>query len=208
LLVAGKLSGVECVALQGRFHMYEGHSAQTAALPVRVMAALGADVLIVTNAAGGVHPRMRGGQLMLVTDHINFMFKNPLIGPVVPGDVRFPDMSAPYDRELRELALRVAKEQGTTLEQGVYVGLVGPSYETPAETRMFQFLGADAIGMSTVPEVLVARAMGLRVLGISLVTNAAGGADGEPVTHEEVMAAAAAAAPKFSALVKGIVRAL
>ncbi|MGQ0560690.1 MAG: purine-nucleoside phosphorylase [Gemmatimonadota bacterium] len=208
MLVAGTLEGVAAVAMQGRFHLYEGHSAAAAALPVRVMAALGARTLIVTNAAGAVNPELRAGDLMLIDDHVNFMFQNPLVGPVVAGDVRFPDMSAPYDRELQEIAERVARAHGLVLEHGVYFAVTGPSYETPAEIRMYEKLGADAVGMSTVPEVIAARALGIRVLGISLVTNAAAGLTGEPLTHEEVIAAGEAARPRFAALIRGVLREL
>ena len=208
LLVAGRFEGTDCIAMQGRFHLYEGHSAATAVLPIRAMAALGARMLIVSNAAGGINQDFAAGDLMLIDDHINFMFRNPLIGPVVTGDQRFPDMSAPYDRELQQLALRVAREQGVRLHQGVYLAALGPSYETPAEIRMFGRLGADAVGMSTVPEVIAARAMGIRVLGISLITNAAAGLTGEPLTHEEVIQAGADAAPRFAAVVRGVLRTL
>lgn len=208
MLVAGQLEGVPCIAMQGRFHLYEGHAAAAAALPIRVMAALGAQTLVVSNAAGGVNPHFRAGDLMLIDDHINFMFRNPLIGPVVPGDVRFPDMSAPYDRELQALAESVARQEGLQLKRGVYFAVTGPSYETPAEIRMYAALGADAVGMSTVPEVLAARAMGIRVLGISLITNAAAGMTGEPLTHDEVIQAGIEAGPRFVTLVRGIVRAL
>lgn len=208
MLVAGQLEDVPCIAMQGRFHLYEGHSAATAALPIRVMAALGADTLIVSNAAGGVNPHLRPGDLMLMDDHINFMFRNPLIGPVVESDVRFPDMSAPYDRELQSLAERVARQEGLQLKRGVYFAVTGPSYETPAEIRMYATLGADAVGMSTVPEVIAARAMGIRVLGISLITNAAAGMTGEPLTHDEVIQAGIEAGPRFITLVRGIVGAL
>lgn len=208
LLVAGKLEGVECIAMQGRFHLYEGHSAATAGFPIRVMAKLGADTLIVSNAAGGANPNLRAGQLMIINDHINFMFQNPLVGPVVEGDLRFPDMSAPYDPELRAIAQRVADEQDIDVAHGVYLAVLGPSFETPAEIAMFTKLGADAIGMSTIPEVIVARAMGVRVLGVSLITNAAAGMTGEPVTHEEVMQVAVEAAPRFATLIRGVIRAI
>ena len=208
MLVAGTLEGVSAIAMQGRFHLYEGHAAATAALPVRVMAALGAKRLIVTNAAGGVNPGLRAGDLMLMDDHINFMFQNPLTGRVIEGDARFPDMSAPYDRELQQIAERVARENGVTLKRGVYFAVTGPSYETPAEIRMYQRLGADAVGMSTVPEVIAARAMGIRVLGISLITNAAAGMTGEPLTHQEVIDAGVEAGPRFAALVRGVLRSL
>jgi purine-nucleoside phosphorylase len=208
MLVAGTLEGVPVIAMQGRFHLYEGHSAATAALPVRVMAALGADTLIVTNAAGGVNPELRAGDLMLMDDHINFMFQNPLTGRVIDGDLRFPDMSAPYDCGLQQLAERVARANGVTLKRGVYLAVTGPSYETPAEIRMYKQLGADAVGMSTVPEVIAARAMGVRVLGISLITNAAAGMTGEPLTHQEVIDAGEEARPRFAALVRGVLRSL
>lgn len=208
MLVAGTLEGVPAIAMQGRFHLYEGHSAATAALPVRVMAALGADTLIVTNAAGGVNPELCAGDLMVMDDHINFMYQNPLTGRVVDGDQRFPDMSAPYDRELQQIAEQIARENGITLKRGVYFAVTGPSYETPAEIRMYKLLGADAVGMSTVPEVVAARAMGVRVLGISLITNAAAGMTGEPLTHQEVIDAGEEARPRFAALVRGVLRSL
>ena len=207
-LVLGKLEKRVCAIMQGRFHMYEGHSAATVALPIRALAALGARTLIISNAAGGVNPEFRAGDLMIIDDHINLMFRNPLIGPVVHGDTRFPDMSAPYDRELQELAGRVAREQGIPIKRGVYLGALGPSYETPSEIRMFARMGADAIGMSTVPEVVAARAMGVRVLGISLISNAAAGLTGEPLTHDEVIQAGRDAAPRFAALIRGVLRAL
>lgn len=205
MVVAGRLEGVDCIALQGRFHLYEGHSAPLAALPIRAMAALGARTLIVSNAAGGVNPSLAAGDLMLIDDHINFMFRNPLIGAVVGTEQRFPDMSAPYDPALQAIAQRVATEQRIALKQGVYLAVLGPSYETPAEIRMFGKLGADAVGMSTVPEVITARALGVRVLGLSLITNAAAGTTGEPLSHDEVIAAAEAARPRFTALVRGVI---
>src|SRR5262249_13320937 len=157
------LEGSHVIALAGRFHMYEGHDARLAAFPARVAHALGVRTLIVSNAAGGVNRLWQPGDLMLIRDHINLMFRNPLIGAVVEGDARFPDMSAPYDEALADVARSVAAEHGTLLREGVYAGLLGPQYETPAEVRMLGTLGADAVGMSTVPEVLVARAVGMRV---------------------------------------------
>lgn len=186
-LVAGIWEGVEVVVMQGRFHLYEGWDPEVVARPLRIFAALGAEYLIVTNAAGGVRPGMRPGDLMLIADHINFMFRNPLIGATRIGEERFPDMSDPYDRELREMALEVATELGIPLSQGVYAGLLGPAYETPAEVRMLRTLGADAVGMSTVPEVIVARALGLKVLGISCITNLAAGLGQGKLGHEEVL---------------------
>ena len=205
-LVIGELEGVRCIALQGRFHMYEGHDAATAALPVRVMLELGVHTLIVTNAAGGINRTFRAGDLMLIDDHINLMFRNPLIGPVADGDTRFPDMSRPYDPALQEMAEDVAREQKLRLVRGVYAAVLGPSYETAAEIRMLDRMGADAIGMSTVPEVIVARARGARVLGISLISNAAAGISATPLSHEEVVAAGRAAAGRFTALVRGVIR--
>lgn len=207
-VVAGRLEGVECIALQGRFHLYEGHSAQVVTMPIRAMAALGASTLLITNAAGGVNPLFRPGDLMLIDDHINLMGRNPLIGAVVPGDTRFPDMSEPYDRKLQAIAEDIARERGIRTVRGVYCGLAGPSYETPAEVRMLATLGADAVGMSTVPEVIVARALGVKVLGISLISNAAAGISGEPLSHQEVMEAGRDAASRFGALVRGVLPAL
>ena len=207
-LVAGRLEGVECVALQGRYHVYEGHSAQAVTLPIRAMAALGADLLIITNAAGGIRRSFRAGDLMLIDDHINLMWRNPLIGPVVPGDTRFPDMSRPYSPALQRLAEEVGLGENVPLVRGVYCAVSGPSYETPAEIRMLERMGADAVGMSTVPEVLVARAIGVEVLGISLISNAAAGISPHPLTHEEVIQAGREAAGRFGRLVRGVLRAL
>lgn len=204
-LIVGTLEGTLVAALAGRFHMYEGHDVRLAAFPARVVHALGARTLIVSNAAGGVNPRWQPGDLMLIRDHINLTFRNPLIGPVEEGDLRFPDMSEPYDAELASLAHAVAAEQGTQLREGVYAGLVGPTYETPAEIRMLGILGADAVGMSTVPEVIVARAMGLRVLGVSCITNLAAGLSASPITHAEVLETTAVAGERFTRLIRGIV---
>jgi purine-nucleoside phosphorylase len=207
-LVGGRLEGVACVVLQGRYHLYEGHDAATAAFPVRVALDLGATALVVTNAAGAANAAFRPGDLMLITDHINLLGQNPLAGPLVEGEERFPDMSRAYDAELRAQAARVARAAGIPLRTGVYCAVPGPSYETPAEVRMLQHLGADAIGMSTVPEVLVARARGARVLGVSLITNAAAGLADAPLAHEEVVQVGQAAAEPFAALVRGVVRGL
>jgi purine-nucleoside phosphorylase len=207
-LLAGTLAGRPVVALAGRFHMYEGHSAAVAAFPARVVHALGSPVLIVSNAAGGIRRSFGAGTLMLIDDHVNLMFRNPLIGRVEPGDERFPDMSEPYDQVLRALARSVADASGIALESGVYAGLLGPSYETPAEVRMLATLGVDAVGMSTVPEVLVARAIGLRVLGVSCITNPASGISNTRITHAEVIETTARAAARFETLIEGIVAAL
>jgi len=205
VLMAGRLAGRRVLALAGRFHMYEGHEAALAAFPTRVLHALGARTLIVSNAAGGIRPTLHPGDLMIIRDHINFMFRNPLIGPVVDGETRFPDMSAPYDAALCALARDIALDEGIVLAHGIYCGLLGPTYETPAEVRMLSLMGADAVGMSTVPEVIMARALGMRVLGVSCVTNMACGLSTEPITHAEVIETPARAAAKFERLVSGVV---
>lgn len=204
-LVIGRLVGAPVVAMQGRFHYYEGYSMEQVVRPVRVMAQLGVKTLIVTNAAGGVNESFSPGDLMLIVDHINLFGTNPLIGPNEEAfGPRFPDMTEAYDKRLRALALQAAEELGIRLQQGVYMGLSGPTYETPAEIRAFRVLGADAVGMSTVPEVIAARHLGLRVLGISCVTNMAAGILPEPLSHEDVVRVSAEVGPKFSALIKAI----
>jgi purine-nucleoside phosphorylase len=207
-LIAGHLAGRPVLALAGRFHVYEGHDVRLAALPVRVMHALGARTLIVSNAAGGVRRTFRPGDLMLIDDHINMMFRNPLIGAVQPGEPRFPDMSAPYDPELESIARDVALDAGIPLQEGVYAALLGPAYETPAEVRMLERLGADAVGMSTVPEVLVARALDMRVLGISCITNLACGLSPTRLSHDEVLAIAGQAAVRLERIVMEVVKRL
>jgi purine-nucleoside phosphorylase len=207
-LVVGRLEGRTCAVLQGRFHLYEGHDAATVALPTRVLLGLGARTLIVTNAAGGINRGFRPGDLMLIDDHINLMWRNPLIGPVVDGDTRFPDMSRPYDPALQRLAGEVALREGIRVVAGVYAAVAGPSYETPAEIRMLERLGADAVGMSTVPEVIVARARGVPVLGISLISNAAAGLSATLLTHAEVVEAGNEARGRFTRLVRGVLRRL
>ena len=204
-LVAGKLGGKEVIALAGRFHMYEGHDAALAAFPVRVMRALGAGVLIVSNAAGGIRHAFRPGDLMLIADHLNLMGRNPLLGAVQPGDERFPDMSSPYDPALRLLVQRAALATGVALTSGVYAGLLGPSYETPAEVRMLRTLGADAVGMSTVPEVIAARAMGMRVAGISCITNLACGISPTLLSHAEVLETSQRVGARFERLIAAVV---
>lgn len=207
-LVAGALEGVQVIVQAGRFHLYEGHSAAVAALPVRVFAGLGIDTLVVTNAAGGVRRTFRAGSLMLIADHLNLMGRNPLTGPAEPGEQRFPIMHEPYDAALRALARSVAREAGVPLEEGVYAGLLGPSYETPAEVRMLERLGADAVGMSTVPEVVTARARGIRCLGFSSITNPAAGMTGAALDHEEVLAAGKEIARVLSVVLRGVLRKL
>ena len=207
-LVIGQLAGRRVIAQSGRFHMYEGHDAATSVLAVRAFGALGVRTLLLTNAAGGVRRTLQPGTLMLIADHINLTGRSPLIGEVLPGEERFPDMSDPYDRELRQVAREAARERRVALAEGVYVGLLGPSYETPAEVRMLERLGADAVGMSTVMEVIAARARGMRCLGISTVTNLACGIGAEPLSHAEVMEVANAVRGELAALVEGIVERL
>ena len=207
-LLAGTLAGKEVVALAGRFHMYEGHAAPLAAFPVRVMHALGARTLFVSNAAGGVRPTMRPGDLMLIADHINLMWRSPLAGPLAPGEERFPAMSQAYDAALRTRLRTLAAERGIPLAEGVYFGLLGPTYETPSEVRMLARLGADAVGMSTVPETIVARALGMRVAGVSCITNLACGLSPTKLSHAEVIEVGASVASKFESLVTGFVESL
>lgn len=201
-LLVGTLGGRPVVTLAGRFHMYEGHAAALAGFPVRVLNALGVRTLFVSNAAGGIRRTFRPGDLMLIRDHLNLMFRSPLIGAQEPGDVRFPDMSAPYDAELTQCLRDVALELHVPLVEGVYAGLLGPSYETPAEVRMLGVLGADAVGMSTVPEVIVARAIGMRVAGISCITNLASGISPHPLSHAEVIETTNVVAERFEQLVE------
>lgn len=206
-LVLGRLEGKPVVAMQGRVHFYEGYTLQQVVFPVRVMRALGAGVLLVSNAAGGINRQWYRGDLMIIADHINFFSSNPLIGPNDPDlGPRFPDMSQPYDPEFIALVERAATVEGITVRKGVYVGVHGPSYETPAELRMLGRWGADAVGMSTVPEVIAARHMGMRVLGITAITDMATGEQVQQVTHEEAMAVAKEVEPKFIRLVRRIVR--
>ena len=209
-LVFGTWAGKRLVVMQGRFHFYEGYSMQEVTFPIRVMHALGAQDLIITNASGGLNRNYRVGDLMVMSDHINFMGDNPLVGPnddeVGP---RFPPMQGAYSPELVELAMRIGREQGAPIQKGVYVAVSGPNYETAAELRMLRIWGADAVGMSTVPEVIVATHAGMkRILGISCVTDMATGEGHEDVNHDEVIAAAAAAQPAFLGLMKAIIERL
>ena len=207
-LVSGRLAGRDVVALAGRFHMYEGHSPQLAAFPVRVMHALGAPIYFASNAAGAVSRQLTAGDLMIINDHLNLTGVNPLTGPVEVGDERFPDMSAPYDFQLGELLHRAAKKAGIEPKEGVYACLSGPSFETRAEVRMLERLGADAVGMSTVPEVIVARAIGMRVAGMSCIANAASGVTDAPVLHADVLEVTARAARGFQSLVREFIASL
>lgn len=209
LLVCGTLDSVPVIAFQGRFHLYEGHDAQRASLPVRLANALGADTLVVSNAAGGVNPQFQVGDVMLIEDQINLMFDNPLTGINDDGlGPRFPDMSAPYNRELMQTAAEIARRENFVLHQGVYVAMLGPTYETRAEYRMVKQLGADAVGMSTVPEVIVARHAEMRVLGLSTITNVCSPDQLTETSGDEVIAAAGTAAGKLTAIVRGVVAGL
>jgi len=208
-LVLGHLEGVPVVAMHGRVHYYEGHPITEVVFPLRVMWALGAQIFLVTNAAGGINRLWETGDLMIMADHINFMGTNPLIGPNDPSlGPRFPDLSGAYDLELIAVAERAAAAEGIAIRKGVYVAVSGPNYETPAELRMLGRWGADAVGMSTVPEVITARHLGLRVLGLTAITDMATGEQLQPVSHAAVLAAARALEPRFVALVRRIVREL
>jgi purine-nucleoside phosphorylase len=200
-VIVGSLGGREVVALSGRFHIYEGHPAALAAFPIRVFHALGAYDLFVSNAAGGISPKLAVGDLMMISDHLNLMGTNPLIGAAQKGDIRFPDMTDAYNPGLRWLLRTTAEKLGITLREGVYAGLLGPSYETPSEVKMLRLLGADAVGMSTVPEVIMARALGMRVAGVSCITNAAAGVTGSALSHAEVLETTNRVSASFEALV-------
>jgi len=200
-LIVGTLGGRQVAALSGRFHMYEGHPAALAGFPVRVLRALGARELFVSNAAGGISPKLAVGDLMMICDHLNLMGTNPLVGPLQQGEVRFPDMTDAYDPGLRRSLRTTAEKLGIGLREGVYAGLLGPSYETPVEVKMLRTLGADAVGMSTVPEVIVARSLGMRVAGISCITNAAAGVTGAALSHAEVLETTARVSASFESLV-------
>lgn len=204
-LIVGTLAGRTVIAQSGRFHAYEGHDAAVTARAVRAFAALGVRTLVLTNAAGGIRRTFRPGTLMLIADHLNLAFRNPLTGRALPGEVRFPDMSHPYDPALRALAHEVARARGVPLEEGVYAGLLGPSYETPAEVRMLERLGADAVGMSTVLEVIAARALGVRCVAVSTITNIASGLSSATLEHAEVMDVANRVRESLGSLVEGIV---
>ena len=207
-LVYGELAGKKVLAMQGRFHFYEGHSMDVVTYPVRVMAALKAHSLIVTNACGGVNESFTPGDLMLITDQINFMGTNPLIGKNIDDmGPRFPDMSQAFDPEYRKVAKEIGEKSGLHLKEGVYMGFTGPTYETPAEIRFARTIGADAVGMSTVPEVIVAVHSGLRVLGVSCITNLAAGMQKE-LNHEEVVETTERVKQEFKSLIKDTLAAL
>ncbi len=206
-LVVGKLEGKEVVAMQGRFHYYEGYSIDKVTFPVRVMKALGVDTIIITNAAGGVNRGFEPGDLMIITDHINFTFDNPLIGKNYDElGPRFPDMSHAYDESLVDIAIRAANHLNIKIKKGVYMWNSGPTYETPAEVRVASFLGADAVGMSTVPEVITAVHGGMKVLGISCITNMASGILDQPLNHNEVIETSERVKNDFISLIKEILK--
>jgi purine-nucleoside phosphorylase len=205
-LIFGKLGGKNILAMQGRFHFYEGYDLKEVTFPVRVMRDLGIKTLIVSNASGGVNPSFKVGDIMMIVDHINMFGQNPLIGSNINElGTRFPDMSQAYDLHLRNLARKIALKNSIDLKEGVYVGVSGPTFETPAEYRMFRILGGDAIGMSTVPEVIVARHSGMNVFGISIITDS--GVPGEivEISHEEVQEVAMNAEPKMSLIIRELI---
>ncbi|MDZ7632323.1 MAG: purine-nucleoside phosphorylase [Gemmatimonadaceae bacterium] len=204
-LLVGMLGERPVICLAGRFHLYEGHPAAVAVFPIRLAHALGARTLIVSNAAGGVRRSFTPGTLMRIEDHINLMNRHPLAGPSQSGEPRFPDLSAPYDRELGQRLDATARAMGLRLDVGVYCGLLGPTYETPSEVRMLEKLGADAVGMSTVPEVITARALGMRCVGVSLITNAAAGYTAALLNHAEVLHESREAAGRFQSLITAFV---
>lgn len=204
-LIFGKLGGKDIMAMQGRFHFYEGYSMKEVTFPIRVMHELGIKTLFVSNAAGGMNPSFNIGDLMIITDHINFFPEHPLRGSNIPYGPRFPDMSEAYNKELIGKANEIASEKGIKIQHGVYLGTQGPTFETPAEYRMFHILGADAVGMSTVPEVIVANHCGIRVFGISVITDL--GVEGKivEVSHEEVQKAADAAQPLMTTIMRELI---
>jgi purine-nucleoside phosphorylase len=202
-LVGGDLCGLPVVALSGRVHLYEGHTAEVVTFPMRVLAALGVEVVIITAAVGCLNPDYAPGDIVALSDHINLMGTNPLT-----GGANFVDLTTLYNPELRRTAVAVAADQGIRLGQGVYAAMSGPCYETPAEIRALTALGADVVGMSTVPEAIMAHSLGMRVLGLTMVTNMAAGITGAPLSHEEVMTASDEGAQRFQALVRGILTVL
>ena len=203
--VVGKLEGREVLCMQGRFHYYEGYSMKEVTFPVRVMRELGIKTLFVSNASGGTNADFEIGDLMIITDHINYFPEHPLRGKNIPYGPRFPDMSEAYCKELISKADEIAKEKGIKVQHGVYIGTQGPTFETPAEYKLFHILGADAVGMSTVPEVIVANHCGIKVFGISVITDL--GVEGKivEVTHEEVQKAADAAQPKMTTIMRELI---
>lgn len=205
-LIAGTLGARRVIVAAGRYHLYEGHSLDVVALPARVLHASGVRTLFVSNAAGGINRTLAPGDLMIIEDHLNLMGRTPLCGPQRSDESRFPDMSTPYDPALIAALRESALQSGIAVSSGVYAALLGPSYETPAEVRMLERLGADAVGMSTVPEVLVARALGMRVAGVSCITNVAAGMSSAPLSHAQVLETTARAAKRFERLVTAFVQ--
>lgn len=205
-LIFGKLGGKDIMALQGRFHYYEGYDMKTVTFPVKVMYHLGIKTLFVSNAAGGMNPDFSIGDIMIITDHINLMPENPLRGKNDPIGPRFPDMHEAYSKKLVSLADEIAKEKGIKVQHGVYLGTQGPTFETPAEYRMFHRMGADAVGMSTVPEVIVARHCGIDVFGISVITDLGLEGQSVEVSHEEVLEAANNAQPKMTEIMRELIK--
>ncbi len=205
-LVVGKIEGVPLLAMQGRVHYYEGYSLEEVTFPIRTFKLLGIKTLVLTNAAGGINVQLTQGALMVISDHLNLMGANPLRGPNDERfGPRFPDMSAVYSPELQELVVEEAKAIGVEVRRGIYGALTGPSYETPAEIHLMRNFGADAVGMSTVPEAIVARHMGMEVLGISCITNMAAGISDEPINHEEVMATGDRVRETFTELLRRVI---
>ena len=205
-LVVGRTGGATVAAMQGRFHFYEGYTLEEVTFPIRVLGLLGAKSLVLTNAAGGLNNSYEQGALILISDHLNLMGTNPLLGRNDERfGPRFPDMTEVYDREYQEAAIAEAREMGLELRRGIYAALTGPSYETPAEIRMMRLLGADAVGMSTVPEAIVARHMGLRVLGLSCITNMAAGVLDKPINHEEVIETGERVRETFAELLRRVI---
>ena len=204
-LIFGKLGNKDIMAMQGRFHFYEGYSMKEVTFPIRVMRELGIKTLFVSNAAGGMNPSFEIGDLMIITDHINFFPEHPLRGKNIPYGPRFPDMSEAYNQALIRKADEIANEKGIKVQHGIYIGTQGPTYETPAEYKMFRILGADAVGMSTVPEVIVANHCGIQVFGISVITDL--GVEGKivEVTHEDVQKAADAAQPLMTTIMRELI---
>ncbi len=205
-LIFGRLGGKDVMAMEGRFHYYEGYTMQQVTFPVRIMYELGIKTLFVSNAAGGTNPSFKIGDLMIITDHINYMPENPLHGPNVPPGPRFPDMGEAYSKELIAKADAIAAKHGIKVQHGVYLATQGPTYETPAEYRMFARWGADAVGMSTVPEVIVAHQCGIKCFGISIITDLGGMEVPMTITHEEVLHAAAAVQPLMATIMEELVK--
>ena len=205
-LIFGKLGGKDILAMDGRFHFYEGYSMKEVTFPIRIMYELGIKTLFVSNASGGMNPNFKIGDLMIIDDHINFFPEHPLRGKNFPTGPRFPDMHEAYDRKLRDMADEIACEKGIRVVHGVYLGTQGPTFETPAEYRMYHLLGADAVGMSTVPEVIVARHCGIRVFGISVITDLGGFDKPVEVSHEEVQQAANASQPLMCEIFREIIK--